>query len=184
MRGRTLIASFFVGAGIAAVLGWPGARFDFQDSQAPGPGSDARPREPVRPEPPGNSSPTALVLEPVVHSVGPQVRGPLQSPERAVQEVAADLYRARSELFVELLVRKGLSRQDSERSVLEAFQRAAACGFETVRARAEADGKALEATYEATRAALSDFATPTQLSALCLKDGLRLAGIDLKVPSE
>jgi hypothetical protein len=93
------------------------------------------------------------------------------------RELGARLHSTHSDpLFVSYLVDRGLSREDSERAVAEAFRDAAACWLMAGRARATADRISFDAAREAERGPSS---TDTTYGP-CIVSALQQAGIPLR----
>jgi hypothetical protein len=95
-----------------------------------------------------------------------------------VSELATKLYVHFNDPFVQFLVSRGLSRQDGERIIGEAFHGATICWFATVRAQTEAEGRSFNPAFEIERGALSDPTTLNRLSASCINSALQRAGVN------
>ena len=118
----------------------------------------------------------------------PVERVPISSIEQAanavaledalLNDLAAKLYGYFNAPFVQFLVSRGLSRQDGERVIGEAFHEAAVCWFAAVRARTQSEGRSFDPVFEVERGALSNARTLNQLSASCINSGLEHVGVN------
>lgn len=106
------------------------------------------------------------------------VNGVGQPEELLVKDLGLALYTRFKKPFVEFLVNRGLSREDSQRVIGEAFHGAASCWFDAVRSQDVAEGNAFNPVHERASGALSDARMLDQLSTSCINSALERVGVN------
>jgi len=157
---------------VASVV-WIGARFEFANPVSPSASTTnvpklATPEQVAVTKPVDNAQPTSI--EPIAN------RGAAEEP--LVNGLGAQLYTLFNGPFVQFLVSRGLSSQDSERVIGEAFHEAAICWFAAIRVQTQAEGRSFDPAFELARGAMSNPRALNQLSASCINSALEHVGVN------
>jgi hypothetical protein len=174
MRHRTVIA-ILVSAFVVSVA-WVGLRFEFENPVSRSPQDEPRAAVPQIAGP-LEVSPTTPVEDAPGSSI-PQSANGIALEEALAKDLAAELYTHFNYPFVQFLVNRGLSRQDGERVIGDAFHEAAICWFAAVRGQDEAEGRSFDPAFELERGALSNARSLNQLSASCINSALEQVGVN------